>query len=194
MSVAAISIEEKQSIKKRSYKPLLWVGIAGMTMLFAGLLSAYVVRHAQGNWLYFELPSLFYYSTTAIVLSSISMIWAMNAAKKNEATISLAVFIAFLLGVTFVILQFKSWAALVAQGIFFTGGESNASGSFLFVLSGMHLAHLAAGIIVLFVTWVMALKRKYNSENILGLELASIYWHFLTVLWVFLFAFLHYIR
>jgi heme/copper-type cytochrome/quinol oxidase subunit 3 len=72
--------------------------------------------------------------------------------------------------------------------------SANASGSFLYVLNFMHLFHLFAGLIVVLITLKNSIKGRYTAQNTLGLELCSIYWHFLDILWVYLFLFLYFIR
>ena len=183
---------ENNSMKGKTLKPLLWIGIVSILMLFAGLTSAYIVSKADGGWLQFELPKMFYLSTVIIIISSISMNYALISAKRNNINnIKIALAFTLILGLGFVFSQFMAWKTLVGQEVFLVG---NVSGSFLYVLSGMHLAHLAGGIISLSVVLSEALKEQYNSQNKLGLELCSIYWHFLDVLWVYLFLFLVFTR
>ena len=134
-------------------------------------------------------------STALILLSSVTMNWANSSAKKNNLkNIKFGLFFTMLLGLGFVISQLMAWDNLVGQKIFFAGKFSNASGSFLYVISGIHLAHLIGGIISLIVTLTMAIKEKYNSNDLLGLQLCSIYWHFLDILWIYLFLFLLFIH
>ena len=190
-----ISPEEKEATRKKVAKPLLWIGIVSMIMIFAGLTSAYVVRHAKGEWLVFELPQLFYLSTAVILISSITMNWAIISAKKgNLKNIKTALTLTLLLGIGFVCSQFGGWGQLTRTGIFFTGTTSNASGQFLYVLTLLHLLHLAGGIVSLSITLSQSLKEKYNAQNLLGLELCATYWHFLDILWIYLFLFLLFIR
>jgi cytochrome c oxidase subunit 3 len=99
-----------------------------------------------------------------------------------------------ILGVGFVICQFMAWKALVAQGIFLGGSGSNPAGSFLYVISGAHLAHITGGIIMLIYVCIKSFKEIYHSKNLLGLQLCSIFWHFLDLLWVYLFLFLYFAR
>jgi cytochrome c oxidase subunit III len=173
-------------------KVLLWVALVSIIMLFASLTSAYIVRQAEGNWVKFDLPSLFWVSTALIIMSSVSMNWALSSAKKNRpAGIKSGINITTLLGIGFVITQFQAWGSLVDQKIFFTG---NPSGSFLYVLTGLHVVHLLGGLIYLFIVLLGAYREKYNSNNILGMELCATYWHFLDGLWVYLFLFLLFIR
>jgi cytochrome c oxidase subunit III len=169
-------------------KLLLWLSMVGMVMMFAGLSSGYIVRQAESNWQVFELPSIFYVSTALIVLSSFSMQWAFIAVKKDHlAGLRIGLFITLGLGLAFAFTQFISWSNLVDQGIFFTG---NPSGSFLYVLTGLHLAHLAGGIIYLMFITTRSIQGRYHSANYLPVELGTIFWHFLDALWVYLFIFL----
>ena len=85
---------------------LLWVGIAGISMFFAGLTSAYIVRKAEGNWTEFEMPDWFLLSTIGIVLSSAFLIFAKRLVKQNKNG-TLCLFVALLLGVVFSFSQFK---------------------------------------------------------------------------------------
>jgi cytochrome c oxidase subunit 3 len=190
-----ISVEEKRIIRAKVAKPLLWVGMISMVMIFASLTSAYVVRQQKGDWLQFELPRLFYISTAIIIMSSVTMNWVLSSAKKNDfKNIKLAAFITLLLGLSFVICQFKAWGVLVDQKIFFAGKYSNAAGSFLYALTGLHLAHLLGGMIALMVVSAKSMGQRYNSENLLGIKLCAIFWHFLDALWIYLFLFLLFVR
>ena len=90
--------------------------------------------------------------------------------------------------------QYKGWKELFNNGIVLGGKKSNASGSFFILFVFAHWAHLIGGIISLTITLLKSLRKRYNAENTLGLELCAIYWHFLDILWVYLFLFLYYIR
>jgi cytochrome c oxidase subunit 3 len=171
-----------------TFKVLLWLAMVSMVMMFAGLTSGYIVRQAEANWTFFELPSVFYISTVFIFLSSISMHYALVSVKKNNlAGLRTGLIITLGLGLAFCFTQFTAWSKLVEMGVFFTG---NPSGSFLYVLTGLHLAHLFGGIIYLMVVSTRSIQGKYNSENMLPVELCAIFWHFLDGLWIYLFVFL----
>jgi cytochrome c oxidase subunit 3 len=183
--------EEKRQIRQKTAQPLLWVAIVSMIMIFASLTSAYVVRMGKGDWLHFELPRLFYVSTAIIIVSSVTMNWAYSAVKKNNLqALQKGTLLTLLLGFAFAVSQFFAWVYLYEQKIVFAGKYSNAAGSFLYFLTALHLAHLAAGLMSLTVVWVKALRGKYDSENFLGVKLCAIFWHFLDVLWILLFLFL----
>lgn len=173
-----------------SARILLWLGIASIVMLFAGLTSGYIVRQAEGNWKPFELPMAFTISTAIILISSLSMHAALIAARKNDYQgVRRSLLLTLGLGFAFVFTQFLGWNSLVSQGVFFVD-KSTPSGSFFYVISGLHLAHLAFGLLGLIVTSVMAMRDRYHAENYEGLKLCATYWHFLDGLWIYLFVFL----
>lgn len=187
--------EEKRITRGKVAIPLLWLSIVAMIMIFASLTSAYVVSWGKGGWLQFELPQLFYVSTAIILISSITMNWTLASAQKNNLkNVKIASLITLLLGIAFIICQFKAWGELVDQKVFFAGKSSSGSGSYLYALTGLHLAHLIFGIMALLVVWVKSLGQKYNSENLLGIRLCAIFWHFLDALWIYLFIFLLFVR
>ncbi|MCU0361589.1 MAG: cytochrome c oxidase subunit 3 [Bacteroidia bacterium] len=187
--------EELKQAQRKAAKPLLYVGIVSIVMLFAGLTSAYVVRADNGNWLVFQLPGITILSTALIVSSSFSMLLAQMAIKKNNYSLtSLALLVTLILGVAFFFTQYEGWKQLTAQGIYFIGKYSNASGSFLYLIALVHLAHMVGGILALLVSFTKSLLKRYSSANYLGLELTAIYWHFLDLLWVYLFLFLYFYR
>ncbi|NCG29272.1 MAG: hypothetical protein GWP27_02250 [Bacteroidetes bacterium] len=190
-----MSPEEALDIKRKTAKPMLWVGIVSMIMLFAGLTSAYIVRQAEGNWLYFDIPEPFYTSTIIIVISSLTIILAKWAIKRDNQMLSnSALLVTLLLGLVFAYSQFQGWVELVEMGVFFAGREANAAGSFLYVLTGWHMAHLGGGILALIFTSIKGLLGKYSAENHIGIDVAATYWHFLDILWIYLLLFLVFIR
>lgn len=187
--------QEQRQTREKVAKPLLWIAMVSMVMLFGAFTSAYIVSRGKGDWLPFELPQMFYISTAVIIISSVTMNWVLSAAKKNDyKSMKIASFITLLLGIAFIVFQVLGWGALVDHKVFFAGNQSNAAGSFLYVLTGLHLAHLVFGLGALFVVWIKSILHKYNSENLLGIKLCAIFWHFLDVLWVFLFLFLLFLR
>jgi len=176
-------------IKNRSLKQLLWIGIGSIVMFFAGLTSAYVVRKAEGNWVEFLFPDWFLFSTITIVISSIILILAKRNIKREKTVFNFLI-VVFLLGICFSFFQFKGWQDLTNQGVFLTGKGSNVSGSFLYVITLAHLVHLIGGLIAILITAINSKMGKYTSKDFLGFELTSIYWHFLGLLWIYLFFFL----
>lgn len=157
-------------------------------MLFASQTSAYLVRRAEGNWLEFEMPVIFSYSTVVLLLSSISMQWAYFSAKKdNFSQLKIAISITFALGLAFLWMQFDGWREMVNMKVYFVG---NPSGSFLYVFTGLHAFHLISGLIVLLSALMAAFRLKVHAKNLRRIEICATYWHFLDILWVYLFFFL----
>ena len=179
----------------KAKKMMLLFSMLSIAMTFAGLTSAYIVSKARPDWLKnFELPFSFSLSTAIIVLSSITIWIAKKNLKKNNNSKSTNwLFITFVLGVFFIILQFVGFNSLISKGFFFTGAQSTITTSFLYVLTVLHLAHLFAGMIVLSVVIYNNIKGKYKKEK-LGFELAVTFWHFLGILWLYLFVFLYFFR
>jgi cytochrome c oxidase subunit III len=187
--------EEKKVTREKVAKPMLYLAMGSMVMLFAAFTSAYWVRHEKGDWMHFDVPQIFYISTAIILISSVSMNWVLASAKKNDfKNIRLAALLTLLLGLAFVACQVMGWGVLYSQKIVFAGKYSNASGSFFYVLTLMHLLHLFGGLIALSVVWIKSIQAKYNSENLLGIRLCAIFWHFLDLLWIYLFLFLLFVR
>jgi cytochrome c oxidase subunit 3 len=177
---------------RKTAKPLLYIGIVSIVMLFAGLTSAYVVRADNGNWLVFDLPKIVFVSTAVIVSSSLSMLLAQRAVKQDKlGATALYLGITLMLGLAFFYTQMQAWRELTAQGIYFVGKYSNASGSFLYIIALLHLLHMVGGLIALAVSLTKSLLKKYSSADYLGIELTATYWHFLDLLWVYLFLFLY---
>lgn len=176
--------------RKKVAKPLLWFGMASIVMLFAGLTSAVIVRKGDGKWLEYVVPDMFLYSTIAIIISSLTFIFAYQMAKKeNQTGLKLGVVLTFLLGCLFIVFQFEGYNQLYEIGVFMTGPGSNASGSFLYIISWVHIAHLVGGMISLIIVLINTFRGLYNSKNLLGLQLSSIYWHFLGGIWIYLYIF-----
>lgn len=183
---------EIKAAQRKAAKPLLYIAIVSIVMLFAGLTSAYVVRADNGNWLVFHLPNIAIISTAIIVTSSLTMLVAQRAIKKDNYTLtSLGLLLTLVLGIAFFFTQIEAWKELTAQGIYFVGKYSNAAGSFLYLIALVHLLHMIGGLVALAVSLTKSLLKKYSSADSLGIELTAIYWHFLDLLWVYLFLFLY---
>ncbi|WP_294818432.1 cytochrome c oxidase subunit 3 [uncultured Flavobacterium sp.] len=189
-----MTIEEHNERGAKSKKMLLWFGMVSMFMMFAGLTSAYVVSASRRDWLKdFKLPEAFIISTAVIVVSSITFHLAKMATRKGDRNgASLWLLITLALGIGFVAAQFYGFRQIIAMDLFFTGPKSTVTTSFVYIVTIAHLAHLFAGIIVLLVVIYNHFKQKYNKSQTLGLELGAMFWHFLDVLWVYLFLFFYF--
>jgi cytochrome c oxidase subunit 3 len=191
-----MTAEEQKSRTNRSYKLILLFAMASMTMMFAGLTSAFVVSKSRADWLKdFQLPVAFYYSTAAIIGCSVTFHLAKKAIQKNNNSATTMYLLTTLgLGILFVILQFVGFGQIVESGYYFTGSGSSITTTFLYVVTVVHLIHLAGGVISLLIIIYNHFKQKYNSSQTLGIELGAMYWHFLDLLWVYLFLFLYFFK
>ncbi|MCF8450580.1 MAG: cytochrome c oxidase subunit 3 [Taibaiella sp.] len=191
---------ERKKIHPQKF--MMWIAMGSMAMAFAGLTSGYLVRQAQGNWRYFSLPATFWYSTIAIVISSVTMILSVKAFKERQMPrFKLLVSVTLILGVLFGVLQYAGFYQLYhqLQQIRMNGEtqtlsstvrvDGNPSESFLFVIAGLHLLHLIGGIIALLFVFFRAFRKNVKIYNATGLEIAATYWHFVDILWVYLFVF-----
>lgn len=194
---SAISPEERFEIRQKTAKPLLWLGIISICMLFAGLTSAYVVSKGGSDeavWFSFRMPMMFWVSCAVIIASSLTLNMAVNAAKRDDQkALKMGLRITGLLGIAFCVTQYLGWGELVAQKIFLVEKINNA-GKYLYFISGLHLVHLFGGLISLSVTTRNASKGQYSSTNYLGMQLCALYWHFLDILWIYLCLFFWFIR
>ena len=191
-----MTAEEEKSRTARSYKLILLFSMVSMTMMFGGLTSAFVVSKSRVDWLKdFQLPSAFYFSTIAIIGCSLTFYLAKKAIKKNNRSKTTVFLLSTLfLGLLFVVLQFVGFRQIVDAGYYFTGSGSSITSTFLYVVTIVHLIHLAGGVIALLIIIYNHFKQKYNSSQTLGIELGAMYWHFLDLLWVYLFLFLYFFK
>jgi cytochrome c oxidase subunit 3 len=183
MNQAVAPLEERKYRNKIHPKEFaLWVACGSILMMFAGFTSAYVVRQAAGNWLEFALPSVFYYSAGAMVVSSVLLQLSYLMFKNGNGTMyRLLLIVGFLLGILF----------MYAMGIDLSG---NPSGSFVYVVSWVHAGHVVGGIGVLLVALIHALGLKYyvTPARLLRFRMSLVYWHFVGFLWIYLLIFFTY--
>ena len=186
------SIEEKiqvneQRKKIHPHKFTSWVGLASIVMMFAGLTSAYIVKREQPNWTSFDIPRAFWYSTAVILVSSLTVQMALRAFKEREMQRYRNLITATaILGVLFIILQWIGFRHIWRSGITLRG---SGAGQFLYVIAGLHALHVLGGVIALIVMFLKAYATKIRSYNSVPVELISTYWHFVDLLWIYLFIF-----
>ena len=191
-----MTINEYKERTARSYKLILLFAMVSMFMMFAGITSAFVVSKSRADWLKdFQLPTAFYISTAVILGCSVTFHFAKKAIQKDNRNATTSFLLATLaLGILFVILQFVGFRQIVDNGYFFTGSASTITTTFLYIVTIVHLAHLAGGLVSLLIIIYNHFKQKYNSTQTLGIELGAMYWHFLDFLWVYLFLFLYFFK
>lgn len=187
MMATAVSNERK---RMHPHKFAMWVAIGAIVMMFAGLTSAYIVRRNGQNWLEFTLPSMFWYSTVIILLSSATMYIAVKSFKAREmARYRTFITITAILGLAFAVCQFWGFFFLNGHGVQLVGEGSNPSASFIAVIAGIHILHVLGGVVALLVVFIRAYSSRIKRYNVTGVEVVSTYWHFVGILWIYLFIF-----
>ena len=174
----------------RASRSGIWLGLFTITMSFAAFTSALFVREGTSDWGHIVLPSILYFNTFLLLCSSapieisrhyLSGGRLIDTEKSRKGTVWLL--FTLILGVAFCVGQFMAWQQLRAQGIYLA---TNPNSSFFYVLTFMHVLHLLAGIAVLTYLTGRVLARHSSFRRSL-FDNAAIYWHFLGVLWVYLF-------
>jgi cytochrome c oxidase subunit 3 len=191
MSTSEILSEKEVGLGWHPKRVLLILLMVSSTMIFASLTSGFIVRRDEGNWREFDLPSIMLFNTIVVLLSSLALQWAYSSAKKDElGRVKVGISLALGLGLVFLVGQWLCWGDLVASRTFFAGVDANVSGSFVYVLMGVHAFHLLAGLIFLAVVLRRTFNYQVHSRALLSIGNASILWHFLTGLWLYLYLFL----
>jgi cytochrome c oxidase subunit 3 len=164
--------------------------MASIVMMFGSLTRAYIVRQAAGNWLEFSIPEIFFSSTIVILLSSVSLHLSYWGFKTNRLSLyRIGLPVTLVLGLVFIVLQYQGWMDLYSYGVALDG---NPSGSFFYLISGLHAAHVLGGIFALTVACLHAFALKYrpSEKRRRRFQIVLHYWHFVDFLWVYLFIFL----
>lgn len=185
-----MTIKQSKGTKANPQQFALWVGMAAIIMMFGAFTSAYIVKHAAGGWLEFPMPSIFYFSTVVLVASSITLHLSYLAYKRqNEMPYKMLLVVSLILGLVFIVLQYSGWSELFNMGVDI---KANVSGSFFYLITGVHALHILAGVAAIIVALIHAftLKFRYGEKRKSRFQLVVHYWHFVDVLWVYLFIFL----
>jgi cytochrome c oxidase subunit 3 len=184
-----LPVEDMQSFKARKF--LMWLFIISSFMMFAALTSGFIV-YTEGNaerGIKILLPKAFIYSTIIIIISSATMHLAYLSAKKLDfGKQKLYTILTIVLGIAFFFSQYSAWSVLTNAGAYFV--NYNASQSFIYVFTGAHLLHIFAGLIMLIYSLVGKLRNIPQVRNLFRLEVTSIFWHFIDILWIYLYVFL----
>lgn len=180
-------VSTQQQNKTHPHKFAMWVAIASILMMFAGLTSAYIVKSGQANWHDVIMPVTFWYSTAVIVVSSVTIQAALRAIKQKAMNqYRSLLLVTLVLGIAFVILQWIGFQWLWKHGVNFEGA---GEGQFLYIIFGLHALHVLGGVIALMVIVSKQYFGKTRSYNTTAAEVMSTYWHFVDVLWLYLLIF-----
>ena len=168
----------------------MWIFIFTSFMFFAALTSGFIVyTGGKGHGINLQLPNAFMYSTVCIMLSSVTMFLASKAAKGLQfGKQRLYLGLTLILGVIFFIIQVYGWNQLINMGVYFV--NNNASQSFIYVFTGTHLIHIIAGLLLLANTLWGSYKNIPQVKNLFGMEMSAIFWHFIDIIWIYLYVFL----
>lgn len=174
--------------------------MAASVMLFAAFTSAYLVHRpdaiTKDTWTVFALPMAFFYSALVAFVSSITIWLAYRAAKQDEiGQIKIFTTLTFLLGVAFCVLQYVGYQDMVARNLFLVNPEpKDISASFVYVISFVHLVHLLGGMVLLAVLLVRTFQFKVHKKSLTFASVTHTYWHFVGLLWIYLYLFLYFAR
>jgi cytochrome c oxidase subunit 3 len=183
------AVSENQRQKLHPHKFTLWIAIASILMMFAGLTSAFIVKSNLVGWRNIEMPKVFWASTAVIVLSSVTIQMALRAFRHRDMRLYRSLLmVTFFLGVAFVVLQWIGFKDLwYQQQITFKG--SAGAGQFLYVIFGLHAVHVIGGVIALLVLFIKAFFGKTKVYSPVSTEVTATYWHFVDLLWIYLLVF-----
>jgi len=203
----ALTLSEKNLLKEKTeytgvhpQKFALWIAMASMSMFFAALTSALLLKKGDFRaWEGFRLPGIFFISTGVIISISLVMQFSLYCYRQAKFTLfRWSLFASFMLGCLFLGLQLLGWRALKQMGMPLTG---NIAGSFVYLITAMHGAHIIIGLLVTLVFLLFAfrsrkdplfeLKNIINPKRQLNLELLVSFWHYIDAVWVYLFIFFY---
>ena len=181
--------QDRENFKARKF--MMWLFLVSSFIYFAGLTSGFIVYTAgdPSRGIKTLLPDVFKYSTSVIILSSLTMHLAYLAGKRLQfQKQNVWLILTALLGIIFFVLQTRAWSILFNQGVPFV--NINASHSFIYVFTASHLLHIAVGVILLLRALKFNLSKISPVKNTFRLEVTSIFWHFIDILWIYLYVFL----
>ncbi|RZK50026.1 MAG: heme-copper oxidase subunit III [Pedobacter sp.] len=182
--------QEENVVNYKPQKFIIWLFVVSSTIMFGGWTSYYIVFSAsKGKGHGLVLPDMFMYSTLVLILSSVTMFLAARALKSGDtAKHKIFLWLTFALGLGFGIMQFQAWTALFQSGAVII--NNNAAISMIYIVSGFHLVHIVAGLALIISCLIGAYRNVASQKAIFRQEIASIFWHFLDILWIYLYVFL----
>ena len=166
----------------------LWVFLAVVTSLFALFISAYAMRMGLGDWSPLPEPWLLWLNTGVLVLTSATMQWTWVAANRGQADgVKSGLLASGVLTFAFLAGQLAVWQQLSDSGYLMAANPANA---YFYVLTALHALHLLGGLVAWGRISAKAWRGGKVAEVRLGVELCTLYWHFLLLVWLVLFALL----
>lgn len=187
-------LTNSQDTDRHSLQPkkfIVWLFMISSFIFFAGLTSGFIVYSGDNlaKQLNVKMPNVFILSTILVVASSFTLQWAYIQTKRlNFAKQRLGLWLTIALGVAFTCSQLYGWIVLTGLGAFFT--SSNASISFVYVFTLFHILHIIAGLFLIIGAIISSYKAVPNVLNIFRMEISIVFWHFVDILWIYLYVFL----
>lgn len=182
------TVSNEQHKRLHPHKFTLWVAMASMIMMFAGLTSAFIVKSNLTGWRTIELPKIFWISTAVILASSVTMQMAIKAFKGREMQrYRTLMIVTFTLGVLFLICQVLGFGELWNNNVRFKG--SSGAGQFFYAIAGLHALHVIGGVVALTVMAIRSFAGKVKLYSAVPVEVMGMYWHFVDILWLYLLIF-----
>lgn len=191
---------KKESYRIEPAKLNTWLFMVASCMLFAAFISAYIVHkpdaQAKQLWTVFELPVYFLISTIIVTISSVTVYLAFKTAKhdeleKNKTWLGLTI----LLGLGFFVSQFLGWRQMVSMNLTFSNPkQEDISASYVWVITVFHALHVLGGIVLLAVTLARSFAFKVHKKQMTLMAVTHTYWHFVGLLWIYLYLFLYFAR
>ncbi len=176
----------------------LWLFMLASSMLFAAMVSAFIVHRpdaeGRGAWTAFDLPIFFLYSTVIVVLSSVTAFYAYKSAKNDELSQNKSWLLATtILGTLFCVSQYLGWNQMVRLELTFVNARpEDISASYVWVITVLHFIHILGGIGLLIATWIQAIRLNVHKKSMTLMSITHTYWHFVGLLWIFLYLFLYF--
>ena len=181
-----VTVDGDGAFQLPTVKVGLWVFLAVATSLFALLISAYHMRMMEADWTRLSLPKVLWLNTAVLILSSLAMHWTLAAARRGQTDgVRTGLIAAGVFAFSFLAGQLWAWQQLNASGYFVAANPANA---FFYLLTALHGLHLLGGLWVWGRTTVKVLRGAEVAKVRLSVELCTLYWHYLLLVWLVLFA------
>jgi cytochrome c oxidase subunit 3 len=183
-------VNQRVEASSKARKFILWLFVVSSTIMFGGFTSYYIVFAAsKGKGHGLVLPAAFEYSTALLILSSVCLFFAAKAVRKQNFKVQQAfLWLTLVLGIAFGYMQVEAWSALYRTGA--TLVNNNAAISVIYIVSGMHLIHIFAGLCIILNSLWGTYTKVSPETAVYRIEIASIFWHFIDILWIYLYVFL----
>ena len=182
--------EQDSNFNPKPKKFILWLFVVSSTIMFGGWTSFYIVFAAsKGKGHGLVLPDLFLYSTVVLLCSSVFLFLASKALRnQNIQAQKMYLWITMALGLAFAYLQVGAWGSLYASGAALV--NNNAAISLIYIVSGFHLLHIFAGLCFVGSALYGAYRNLSLEKAQYRMEISAIFWHFIDILWIYLYVFL----